>query len=328
MSHQPQQQQHEERQDKEVFEPLPFRLLLWGALWPYFLILTVARYVPDSLGRLRKPTEPPDLRVFLLCAPLALVQLGLASFFFFVLWYDYDRYQRDIGEKDQPLPHKPDEGTTHGVATWLYTRYLEHPWFKPDMHRPDVRLRRAKASPNARTFILRPLPYRRGPRPRMMEGLPQRQLTQLPSEKDTQLLEGMTFHGIFKTNPKIEVRNSPLEGTGALGVRWKEAPTDCPDLQQNMQEFLHQHSFDKSWHVLLAPADACEVLDKGWGERGPPQAVQGMAPPGMCFLYAPRDAEERLVFMDIVAGSYQYCLDTTCGKGGGGQAAAEGAKQK
>ena len=41
------------------------------------------------------------------------------------------------------------------------------------------------------------------------------------------------------------------------------------------QEFVHQHSLDKSWHILLAPGDAREVIIKGWGERGPPHVALG-----------------------------------------------------
>lgn len=83
------------------------------------------------------------------------------------------------------------------------------------------------------------------------------------------------------------------------------------------QEFVHQHSIDKSWHALLSPADALEVLAKGWGERGPPQAVLGMAPVGMMLLYAPRNKEERMVFLGILAASSRYCEDTE-EKGGAG----------
>jgi len=101
-------------------------------------------------------------------------------------------------------------------------------------------------------------------------------------------------------------------------VRWAENPRCCPDLKMNKQEFVHQHSFDKSWHVLLAPADACELLKKRWGERGPPQAVWGMAPVGMCLVYTPRNAEECIVFLDILAASCRYCEDETCWEDGDG----------
>jgi hypothetical protein len=307
--------QEPELPDKECFEPLPYRFLLWCALWPYFFILLVARLVPSFLGRMSKPTKPPSLRVLLLCAPLTVLQLVFAVVFLPVLWFDYDRYLRDIGEKGKKLESNPEEGISHNMVTWLYTRHLEHPWFKPDLLAPDTELRQAAKNLDAPHYILRALPPR-GPRPQMMEGLPQRQLTQLPSSDETKLLESMVFDGLFKAmGKKVEVGPSPMEGTGALGVRW-ENPRCCPDLKMNKQEFVHQHSFDKSWHMLLAPADAYEVLEKGWGERGPPHVVWGLAPVGMCLVYAPRNAEERLVFLDILAASCRYCEDETYWEGG------------
>jgi hypothetical protein len=49
-----------------------------------------------------------------------------------------------------------------------------------------------------------------------------------------------------------------------------------------------------------------EVLDKGWGERGPPFAAQGMGPVGMMLVYAPRFEEERHVFLEILKAAYAY----------------------
>lgn len=138
---------------------------------------------------------------------------------------------------------------------------------------------------------------------------------------------------------KVYVGQSLQEGTGALGARWTDERC-CDDLKRtkyvwgvcmyegtgrndrswmgaHRQEFAHQHSLDKSWHLLLSPADAIEVLAKGWGERGPPQALMGMAPVGMMLLYAPRNKEERLVFLDILAASSRYCEDATTEEGKG-----------
>lgn len=64
-----------------------------------------------------------------------------------MFWFDYDRYQRDIGEKGKKLPHNPDEGISHNMVTWLYTRHLEHPWFKPDLLTSDTTLRQAAKEP-------------------------------------------------------------------------------------------------------------------------------------------------------------------------------------
>jgi hypothetical protein len=60
----------------EVEDPWPLKALLGLALWPYFFILTVARYLPLSLGGTDKPTHFPTLRVLALCLPLTLLQAG------------------------------------------------------------------------------------------------------------------------------------------------------------------------------------------------------------------------------------------------------------
>jgi hypothetical protein len=77
---------------------------------------------------------------------------------------------------------------------------------------------------------------------------------------------------------------------------------------------------DRSWHVLLSAADAIEVLEKGWGERGPPQAVMGMAPVGMTLVYAPRNEAERMAFLDILGASTRYCEDAVEETQGSGMA--------
>ena len=123
-----------------------------------------------------KPTQPPSLRVLLLCLPLVLVQAPLAAAAGPLLAYDYRRYLGDIGEKGRALRRAPEEGVHHGLVTWLFTRYLEHPWFKIDTLALGDDLRRAATDRDAPHFLLSPLPHRKGPRPLLMQGLPQRQV--------------------------------------------------------------------------------------------------------------------------------------------------------
>jgi len=135
----------------------------------------------------------------------------------------------------------------------------------------------------------------------------------------------MVFDGYLKSLiDKVEVGRSLQEGTGALGARWRSTRC-CEDLKRNKQEFAHQHSLDKSWHVLLSPAHAFEVINKGWEERGPPQATLGMAPVGMVLVYAPRNEGERLLFLDTLMASKRYCEEageeTTQRAGGAGRKA-------
>lgn len=75
---------------------------------------------------------------------------------------------------------------------------------------------------------------------------------------------------------------------------------------------MHSHSQDHhSWHILLSPHDANEVVAKGWGEylpRVPLPLFSSTA--GLVLVYAPRDVEEVRVFKEILLAScgYARCL--------------------
>lgn len=161
-------------QRDEVEDPWPLKALLGLALLPYFLLLTIARHLPRGLGGMDTPTHFPSLRVLALCWPLTALQAGLAGLFLPLLWWDYRaRYLESIGERGKCLPHKPEEGVGHGVATWLFTRYIEQPLFKVDTLRPDEAMLRAAAATatgeKRRRFLLAELPYRQGRRPLIMQ---------------------------------------------------------------------------------------------------------------------------------------------------------------
>lgn len=163
-------------QRDELDDPWPLKAMLGLALFPFFLILTVARFLPSSVGGMDKPTHLPTLRVLVLCWPLTLMQVGLAFLFSPLLYWDYtSRYLESIGERGKDLRHAPEGGVRHGVATWLFTRFVEQPLFKPDLLTPDARMLRAAAGiggggkERARRFLLTPLPYRKGSRPVIMQ---------------------------------------------------------------------------------------------------------------------------------------------------------------
>jgi hypothetical protein len=160
-------------QRDEVDDSWALKLLLGLALWPYFFILTASRCLPLSLGGMDKPTHFPSLRILALCWPLTLLQTGLALCFLPVLLWDYRaRYLESIGERGSELPQKPKEGVSHGVATWLFTRYIEQPLFKVDTLRPDEAMLQAATGAGGekgRRYLLRSLPYRAGGRPLIMQ---------------------------------------------------------------------------------------------------------------------------------------------------------------
>lgn len=128
---------HRRPQRDELDDPWPLKAMMGLALWPYYLLLTAARVLPLSLGGMDKPTHFPALRLLVLCWPLTLLQAGLGLVFSPLLYWDYTRrYLESIGERGKGLRHAPEDGVHHGVATWLFTRYIEQPLFKPDTLQP------------------------------------------------------------------------------------------------------------------------------------------------------------------------------------------------
>lgn len=60
-----------------------------------------------------------------------------------------------------------------------------------------------------------------------------------------------------------------------------------------MIEFAHIHHSDNSQHVVLAPLDAAEAIEKGWAVRFPLAGGGGVAgQEGRVMVYAPRDEAE------------------------------------
>jgi hypothetical protein len=75
----------------------------------------------------------------------------------------------------------------------------------------------------------------------VMQGLPQRQLTQLPSAEETSLLNNLVFEGYLKSLGTVEIGPSLQEGTGALGARWRDARCCEGAVQEETQRAGHHH---------------------------------------------------------------------------------------
>ena len=73
---------------------------------------------------------------------------------------------------------------------------------------------------------------------------------------------------------------------------------------------------DASLHVILSPADAATVIEKGWGERfgwAGRACISGRlkgvtAPAGWVLVYSPRDEEELAVVKKIIKAGVAYAL--------------------
>lgn len=63
--------------------------------------------------------------------------------------------------------------------------------------------------------------------------------------------------------------------------------------------------YDGSMHMMLPPEVVDEVLVKGWGEPHP-MARRGIIPPTAVMVYAPRDAAEVDVVVQVLGVSYRF----------------------
>jgi hypothetical protein len=63
------------------------------------------------------------------------------------------------------------------------------------------------------------------------QGLPQRQLTQQPSESASDFLEQLVFRDTFNDVPGVVAGPSLLEGTGAWGLRLRDEGGLSPECE-------------------------------------------------------------------------------------------------
>ncbi|GAA5868009.1 hypothetical protein JCM8547_000780 [Rhodosporidiobolus lusitaniae] len=146
------------------------------------------------------------------------------------------------------------------------------------------------------------LPTRQGERPEMMSRpLPQRQKPQaLPEELKKRLFA--IIPSLHAQRPDLVSLNlSVTEGksSDALFTRVSSPP---PEAEIVKKELAHVHPADNSLHLLLAPQDAKEVVEKGWGERFVIEWVSS----GWVMLYAPRTEGDLEVVERIVRAAVSF----------------------
>lgn len=164
------------------------------------------------------------------------------------------------------------------------------------------------AGPGRGSFLARPLAPRRGPRPALgSHPIPHRQTDQIPPRDVISAVESaiLEIHADYPSS--TELCTSVYEKRGpALFV--------LPAAAEQASELAHVHASeeaaDGSLHVVLAPRDCAEVIDKGWGERHPCAGVLGgrLLPAEYLMVYAPRDWAEVAVVRGIVEAAVRAAL--------------------
>ncbi|KAI8632398.1 hypothetical protein F5Y19DRAFT_362877 [Xylariaceae sp. FL1651] len=187
-----------------------------------------------------------------------------------------------------------------GGTPSTFAGYVRINWLKLwQLRDPFAPLPTDPAAQPARGVLLqRPLPFRCGPRPRVVGIAPQRQVDQFGSRECylalRRILEG---HGLAHSE-EIGVGTSCFEKHGlGLFARYPLNNT-CQG------EICHVHNSDHSLHLNLHPEDAKEVIEKGWGQRHPLTSrcifVKMPVPRQFTMVYAPRTRDELKVVCQII----------------------------
>lgn len=194
----------------------------------------------------------------------------------------------------QPGGHQLTDRTAHELGGWIADRL-------------GFVARHGATPAGLRTPVTWPtleggaLPERRGPRPEVSWTIPQQQQTQnAPPDLQERLFEEI------RSLPGVEVGPSHISVPGARGFTLHEGSADEQAfLVPEFAEFAHLHpSYDGSLHVVLPPELATDVSTKGWGR--PHMWAGTRLSPGFLLVHGPRDDDELVTVLGIVAASHAY----------------------
>ena len=149
------------------------------------------------------------------------------------------------------------------------------------------------------------LPPRTGQRPETTDCAPHEQVSQNSP---------LEIHTLFKARafqlPFIERRPSGISVPGAEAlVLPKDHVCGPPEAFMIGREFAHVHpAYDGSSHLMLPLEVVEELFAKGWGEPHP-MATLGYIPKNAVMAFAPRDAAEIDVMIQLLTVSWKFASD-------------------
>ncbi|EEP81022.1 conserved hypothetical protein [Uncinocarpus reesii 1704] len=151
------------------------------------------------------------------------------------------------------------------------------------------------------TGILKDLPKRNSPRPKVAGIAPQRQVSQRGSASMYSALAAAIKDISIHNSDHLYLGTSCFEkhSTGLFSL-----PTLINQVTCN-GEVCHAHPSDGSLHLTLHPADVKYVIEKGWGERHPLARESWwwklrFVPVGFVMIYAPQTMEELQCVIQII----------------------------
>lgn len=145
------------------------------------------------------------------------------------------------------------------------------------------------------------LPHRPGPSPDVSWDIPQQQLSQnAPAALQERLFERVSaLPGICGGGSRISV-----PGARAFTLPDGDGPDDA-FLVPRAREFAHLHpGYDGSLHLALPPAQAADLVARGWGVPHPWAGTRLSA--GFVMLFGPRDEDELEVVTGVVEAAHGY----------------------
>jgi len=158
------------------------------------------------------------------------------------------------------------------------------------------------------------LDHRSGSRPKVGGIFPQRQLEGLApaymwNKLNTYMISlASEYPTILRIAPSalegqvdaLFLRRSPAERVTDNTLSSRILATMAPRL-----EITHVHDTDGSLHISLSPADAAEVVRKGWGTRHRLAGKLGV-PASYTLIFGPRDDAELAIVKEIIATGVEY----------------------
>ena len=145
-------------------------------------------------------------------------------------------------------------------------------------------------------------PPRTGPRPRTRLALPHLQMEQWPPEEIVEQLVDRCLRLPY-VRPRESRMASPQSLALSLPDRFAAGP---PDAFIDDHEFCHLHPLPEgSIHLTLPYEIRRSAVAKGWAEQHP-AARLGIMPQALVMVYAPRNARELAIVMELISSSYEF----------------------